>query len=81
MSARILIIEDNPASMELMAYLLEAFGHTALTAGDGETGVRMARETQPDLIVCDVHLPKLDGFGVAGVCARIRCCATSRCWP
>jgi CheY-like chemotaxis protein len=62
--ARILIIEDNPTNMELMAYLLTAFGHTPLCAFDGEVGVQMAREHQPALILCDVHLPKLDGYGV-----------------
>jgi two-component system cell cycle response regulator len=65
-AARILIIEDNPTNMELMAYLLTAFGHTPLMAFDGESGVRMAREELPDLILCDVHLPKLDGYGVVG---------------
>ena len=62
--ARILIIEDNPTNMELMSYLLTAFGHTPLMAFDGESGVRMAREQRPDLILCDVYLPKLDGYGV-----------------
>ncbi|GAB2877265.1 hypothetical protein GCM10027277_53180 [Pseudoduganella ginsengisoli] len=64
MSARILIIEDNPTNMELMTYLLNAFGYTALMAHDGEQGVAMARQELPDLIICDVHLPKLDGYGV-----------------
>ncbi|UGQ47881.1 EAL domain-containing protein [Massilia endophytica] len=64
MSARILIIEDNPTNMELMVYLLRAFGYTPLTASDGEAGVEAARAEKPDLIICDVHLPKLDGFGV-----------------
>jgi two-component system cell cycle response regulator len=64
MSARILIIEDNSTNMELMSYLLTAFGHTPLMAFDGECGVRVARESVPDLILCDVHLPKLDGYGV-----------------
>jgi diguanylate cyclase (GGDEF)-like protein/PAS domain S-box-containing protein len=63
-SARILIIEDNPTNMELMVYLLRAFGYTPLTAADGEEGVIAARREQPDLIICDVHLPKLDGYGV-----------------
>jgi CheY-like chemotaxis protein len=66
-AARILIIEDNPASMELMAYLLGAFGHTALMAFDGDSGVRIAREQRPDLILCDAHLPRLDGYGVVRV--------------
>ncbi len=64
MSARILIIEDNPANMELMRYLLQAFGHTALAASDGRQGLISARYEMPDLIICDIHLPKLDGFGV-----------------
>ncbi len=64
MSARILIIEDNPTNMELMVYLLRAFGYTPLSASDGEEGVAAARRELPDLIICDVHLPKLDGYGV-----------------
>lgn len=64
MSARILIIEDNPANMELMRYLLDAFGHTVLSAYNGEEGVEAARIQLPDLILCDVHLPKMDGYGV-----------------
>ncbi|RZT11332.1 PAS domain S-box-containing protein/diguanylate cyclase (GGDEF) domain-containing protein [Duganella sp. CF402] len=64
MSARILIIEDNATNMELMVYLLRAFGYTPLSASDGEAGVAAAQRELPDLIICDVHLPKLDGYGV-----------------
>lgn len=64
MSARILIIEDNSANMELMCYLLQAYGHVVLAANDGLLGCRMARSDAPDLIICDIHLPRLDGFGV-----------------
>lgn len=64
MSARILIIEDNATNMELMRYLLQAFGHVALSASDGRQGLIVARYELPDLIICDIHLPKLDGFGV-----------------
>lgn len=64
MSARILIIEDNPGNMDLMVYLLEAFGHTPLTAYDGAAGVAAALRENPQLIICDIHLPKLDGYGV-----------------
>jgi CheY-like chemotaxis protein len=63
--ARILVIEDNPANLELMRYLLQSFGHTVLTAADGEVGVAMVRNERPDLVLCDVQLPKLDGIGVA----------------
>lgn len=64
MSARILIIEDNTANMDLMAYLLQACGHTPLQSGDGASGIEAARREKPDLVVCDVHLPDLDGYGV-----------------
>ena len=63
--ARILIIEDNPTNLQLMVYLLEAFGHTPLEAMDGETGLELVRRESPELILCDIHLPSLDGFGVA----------------
>jgi CheY-like chemotaxis protein len=61
---RILVIEDNPTNLELMTYLLKAFGHTTITASDGEEGVEVALRAKPDLILCDLALPKLDGYGV-----------------
>ncbi|WUR15081.1 EAL domain-containing protein [[Empedobacter] haloabium] len=78
MSARILIIEDNPTNMELMVYLLRAFGYTPLSASDGEEGVAVARRERPDLIICDVHLPKLDGYGVV---AALKADAGTRAIP
>ena len=63
--ARILVIEDSPENLELMCYLLEAFGHTALRAADGEQGLEIARLDAPELIVCDIHLPRMDGYEVA----------------
>lgn len=78
MRARILVIEDNPANLELMRYLLQSFGHTVLTAPDGEAGVAMVRSERPDLVLCDVQLPKLDGIGVA---REIRSDATLRDVP
>ncbi|MGF6275452.1 two-component system cell cycle response regulator [Massilia sp. UYP11] len=62
--ARILIIEDNPANIELMSFLLGAYGHTPLCASDGPRGVAAARSERPDLIACDVNLPGMDGFAV-----------------
>jgi CheY-like chemotaxis protein len=49
----------------LMAYLLKAFGHDTDVAHDGEMGVQVALARAPDLILCDIALPKLDGYGVA----------------
>ena len=65
MGARILIIEDNPANLELMTYLLSTFGHTVLAAEDGSRGLEVARREHPDLIISDVQLPALDGYEVA----------------
>jgi len=65
MPKRILVIEDNPANLELMTYLLRAFGHTVLTAEDGAEGLEVVRCEKLDLIVCDVHLPRVDGYEVA----------------
>src|SRR4051812_2960715 len=64
MGRRILVIEDNPTNLELMTYLLKAFGHTTIVAGDGEEGIDTALRSRPELILCDLALPKLDGFGV-----------------
>ena len=63
--ARILIIEDNPTNMELMVYLLNAFGHEPLTAVDGEAGLQVLQLESLDLIICDVHLPGINGYEVA----------------
>jgi CheY-like chemotaxis protein len=65
MCARILIIEDNPTNLELMIYLLNAFGHHSYTAQDGEAGLEAVYREIPDLIICDIDLPKLTGYQVA----------------
>lgn len=65
MSARILVIEDHPENLELMTYLLEAYGHQVIPAGAGTEGIEAARRERPDLIVCDIQLPDIDGLQVA----------------
>ncbi len=62
--ARILIIEDNPANVELMAFLLTAYGHAAASAPDGPRGIAAACAAPPDLVACDVNLPGMSGFEV-----------------
>lgn len=64
MPARILIIEDDSASRELVKYLLEAAGYVTLDADDGSAGVRMALEMKPDLVICDLQMPVMNGFEV-----------------
>src|SRR5689334_5379048 len=63
--AQILIIEDNPTNMQLMVYLLRAFGHTPLEAVTGEAGLALARDHRPDLILSDLQLPGMDGYEIA----------------
>lgn len=63
--ARILVIEDNPTNLELMSYLLKAFGHEIATATDGGEGLEEVRRTRPELIICDVQLPTVNGLEVA----------------
>ena len=62
--ARILIIEDEEAVRENLVELLQAEGYACLDAADGEEGIRKAWEAQPDLILCDILMPGLDGFAV-----------------
>lgn len=64
MPAHILIIEDNPANLELMTYLLEAHGFGTRTAIDGEAGLEAAAQETPELIICDLQLPGLSGYQV-----------------
>jgi two-component system cell cycle response regulator len=65
MAARVLVIEDNPANLELMIYLLRAFGHKPLAACYGEEGLEVAVRELPDLIICDLQLPGVAGYEVA----------------
>jgi CheY-like chemotaxis protein len=64
MVARILIIEDNQANLDLMVYLLNKKGYHILTAMDGEVGLKLCFDELPDLILCDIQIPKIDGFEV-----------------
>lgn len=63
--ARILVIEDNPINLELIAYVLRAWGHEVLSAEDGEQGLALAWRERPDLVLCDIQLPGIDGLEVA----------------
>lgn len=65
MGSRILVVEDNPTNRSLMEYLLTAFGHTVLSAGDGAQGVALARRESPELILMDLQMPVMNGFDAA----------------
>ncbi len=60
----ILLIEDNDAIRENTAEILELTGYTVHTAENGKVGVEKALQTKPDLVICDIMMPVLDGYGV-----------------
>jgi two-component system cell cycle response regulator DivK len=62
---QILIIEDNHDIHELVRFLLEQAGHDVLAAYDGLSGVKLANEEKPDMILLDLAIPELDGWEVA----------------
>ncbi|MCQ3936172.1 MAG: DNA-binding response regulator [Chloroflexi bacterium] len=67
MPERILVVEDEPALQETLAYNLKKEGYIVETAGDGRSALETARKTKPDLIVLDIMLPEMDGFEVARI--------------
>lgn len=64
MKNKILIIEDNIDVLENTAELLELAGYDVVTSQNGKEGLEAARDTQPDLVICDIMMPELDGYGV-----------------
>src|SRR4029078_7226863 len=69
MDARILLVEDDPSIREVTAIALRAAGCEVDTAADGAAGLERWRQAQPDLVLLDVMLPRLDGLEV---CREIR---------
>src|SRR6186997_184975 len=61
---RILLIEDNQEVRENTAEILELAGYNVLVAPNGKIGVEIAQKENPDLIICDIMMPELDGYGV-----------------
>ena len=61
---KILLIEDNPEIRENTAEILLLANYEVLEAGNGRAGVDLARKEHPDLIICDIMMPQLDGYGV-----------------
>jgi len=62
--AKILVIEDEKAIRQGIVDLLEIEYHQALEAENGLIGLALARKEHPDLVICDVMMPQLDGYGV-----------------
>ena len=62
--AKVLLIEDTPINLELMSYLLRSAGHEVVTATNGEAGLAALADEAFDLVACDLHMPKVDGYEV-----------------
>ena len=65
MGARILVVDDNRPNLDLMLYLLRAFGHEPTGASDGMSGLEAVRTGNYDLVLSDVLMPGIDGFEFA----------------
>lgn len=70
MKASIVLIEDNQEMRENIAEILELADYTVFEAPNGKKGVSLIQEHLPDLIICDVMMPELDGYGVLKIIAN-----------
>jgi DNA-binding response OmpR family regulator len=68
---KILVVDDEPDIVELVAFNLRAEGYDVLTARDGLQALNLAREALPDLIVLDLMLPEMDGLAVCEILRRL----------
>jgi CheY-like chemotaxis protein len=59
---KILVIEDNPDSRDILAKLLRMSGYDVISANDGEAGLAAALKQEPDLIITDIHMPNMNGI-------------------
>jgi CRP/FNR family cyclic AMP-dependent transcriptional regulator len=64
---KVLIIDDNESIRDNTAEILELANYSVLKAENGKTGVALAISSKPDLIVCDIMMPELDGYGVLNI--------------
>ena len=62
MKRKILLVEDNPATVDVILKELEFLGYESIVAEDGKEGVDKASSQMPDLIIMDISLPKMDGL-------------------
>ncbi len=69
MSNKVLVVDDEQSIMNIIAFNLKKEGYTVVCAEDGEMAIKVFEEEKPDLILLDIMMPKIDGYGV---CRRIR---------
>src|SRR5262245_10909810 len=70
MMNRIVVIEDDPAIRSGLETTLRSEAYDVMSAANGEDGYRLVRERQPDLVILDVMLPKMDGYEICGEIRR-----------
>lgn len=75
---KLLLVEDNPMNRDMLSRRLTRRGYTVVTAEDGEQAVVMARDEQPDVVLMDLSLPRLDGWEAT---RRIRAATETRKLP
>jgi twitching motility two-component system response regulator PilG len=75
---RVLIVEDAKTITLLLQIYLMGWGLEFLEAGNGQEGLELARRERPDLVVSDVQMPLMDGFGLCAAIRRDTCCAPRR---
>ncbi len=64
---KVLVIDDNPANRKLARYILAAAGYEVLEASEAESGIALARESLPALVLMDIQLPGMDGLAAARI--------------
>jgi CheY-like chemotaxis protein len=62
MKKKVLLVEDNPATVDVIQKELEFLGYESIVAQDGKDGVEKAASYMPDMIIMDISLPKMDGL-------------------
>lgn len=70
MTKKILLIEDNAEVRENTSEILDLAGYNVVTAPNGKVGVDLAQKEKPDLIICDIMMPELDGYGVLHILSK-----------
>lgn len=71
MAETVLVIEDNEQNRYLASFLLERHGYEVRTAPDGPSGIRLAVDSEPALVLLDIQLPTMDGYEVARSLRRV----------
>ena len=63
-SVKILVVDDEPRNVKILQIHLQSRGYTVLTAGDGDEALQIVTDENPDIILLDINMPKVDGFEV-----------------